>query len=122
MSVIDMHKDDRAGGGALALRPAGSGLALAELADEARGYVAASLAPATRRAYATDRRIFSTWCAERGVEPLPADPRTLVLYLYDMAGQRSTALLARRLTSISLAHRHAGYDPSPTTDPLVRRA
>jgi hypothetical protein len=38
-----------------------------------------------------------------------------------MAGQRSTALLSRRLTSISQAHRHAGVE-SPTTDPLVRRA
>jgi hypothetical protein len=39
--VIDMHKDDRAGGGALVLH-AGSGLALAGLADDARAYVAAT--------------------------------------------------------------------------------
>jgi integrase len=95
--------------------------ALAELADDARGYVAASLAPATRRAYAQDWRIFSEWCAERGLEALPADPRTLVLYLTDMATQRSVALLQRRLTSISQAHQSAGYD-TPTQDPLVRRA
>jgi hypothetical protein len=75
--VIDMHKDDRAGGGALVLH-AGSGLALAGLADDARAYVAASLAPATRRAYATDWRLFGEWCAERGLEPLRAAPATLI--------------------------------------------
>jgi site-specific recombinase XerD len=96
-------------------------VALAGLADEARGYVAASLAPATRRAYATDWPLFTTWCDERGLRALPAAPATLILYLPDMATQRSTALLSRRLSSISQAHRHAGHE-SPTTDPLVRRA
>lgn len=95
-----MHNDARPGGGALALG-AGGGVALAGLADDARGCMAASLAPATRRAYATDWRIFTAWCDERGISPLPADPRTLVLYLADQAGRRSTALLARRLASIS---------------------
>jgi hypothetical protein len=81
--------------------------------------VAASLAPATRRAHATDWRLFGEWCAERGLEPLPAAPATLILYLSDMT-QRSTALLSRRLTSIGQAHRNAGHE-SPTTDSLVRR-
>ena len=95
-----MHKDDRPGGGALALCPT-SAVALAGLADEVRGYVAASLAPVTRRDYATDWRLFTAWCDERGVSALPAAPATLILYLSDMAGQQSTALLSRRLTSIA---------------------
>jgi hypothetical protein len=95
-----MHKDDRPGGGALALCPT-SAVALAGLADEVRGYVAASLAPVTRRDYATDWRLFTAWCDERGVGALPAAPATLILYLSDMAGQQSTALLSRRLTSIA---------------------
>jgi hypothetical protein len=37
-----------------------------------------SLAPATRRAYATDWRLFGEWCAERGLEPLRAAPATLI--------------------------------------------
>jgi MFS family permease len=71
-----MHKDDRPGGGALALRPT-SAVALAGLADEVRGYVAASLAPVTRRDYATDWRPFTAWCDERGVSALPAAPATV---------------------------------------------
>jgi len=30
-------------------------------------YVAGALAPATRRAYATDWRAFATWCSTRGL-------------------------------------------------------
>jgi hypothetical protein len=48
-----MHDDDGPGGTALAVHP-GNAVALATVADDARGYVAASLAPATRRAYRTD--------------------------------------------------------------------
>jgi hypothetical protein len=95
-----MHKDDQPGGGALALCPT-SAVALAGLADEVRGYVAASLAPVTRRDYATDWRLFTAWCDERGVSALPAAPATLLLYLSEMAGQQSTALLSRRLTSLA---------------------
>jgi site-specific recombinase XerD len=115
--VIDMHKDDRPGGAALAPT---SAVALAELADDARGYVAASLAPATRRAYATDWRLFSEWCDQRGLSSLPAAPETLALYLTDLAGLRSMATMARRLTAIGQAHRTAGVE-SPTSDPTVRR-
>ena len=52
----EQDQDHQRGGGEI-IRFPGSAVALAELADGAREYVAASLAPATRRAYRTGWRL-----------------------------------------------------------------
>jgi hypothetical protein len=83
-----MHDDDGPGGTALAVHP-GNAVALATVADDARGYVAASLAPATRRAYRTDLEAVHRVVRRAGRDALPAEPATLILYLSGMAGQRS---------------------------------
>ena len=41
----------------------------------------ADLAPATRRAYLTDWRAFTTWTAQHHRRPLPADLDTIVCWL-----------------------------------------
>ena len=53
------------------------------------------------------------------LDPLPADPAAVALYLSDRAGRLAVATLQRHLTSISQAHQHAGHD-SPTGAKPVR--
>jgi site-specific recombinase XerD len=104
----------------------------AESVAAARGYLVASRADATRRAYASDRAVFARWCAARGVDPLPASPATVALYATDLADgaveagrphqwgrPRAPATVARHLVSIGLAHRAAGH-PSPAESDEVR--
>lgn len=101
--------------------PTGVAVSLDGLEDEARGYLAASRAASTVRAYASDWRAFTAWCATHGVTALPAEPTTVVLYLTDLARTATTATIGRRLSSISVAHQAAGF-ASPTADILVRSA
>ena len=56
-------------------------LAPAHLVDQARSYAASSKAEATRRAYRRDFTAFVSWCDENGLQPLPATPQTVALYL-----------------------------------------
>jgi integrase len=92
---------------------------LATLADTARSYGEASKAASTLRAYRSDWRGFTGWCAARGVDALPAAPETVALYLTDLAGVLAVATLQRHLTSISQAHKGAGAD-TPTGHKVVR--
>jgi site-specific recombinase XerD len=92
---------------------------LRTLADTARGYAASAKAPATVRAYRSDWRAFTGWCAAHRLDSLPAAPETVALYLTDRAGSWPSPRLQRRLTSISQAHKVAGHD-SPTHVTVVR--
>jgi len=87
------------------------------LDERARAYAEAARAPATLCAYAADWRAFTAWCATRGVEALPATPRTVTLFLAALAGRPST--LRRKLAAIAVMHRAAGHD-SPTEHGIVR--
>ena len=42
------------------------------------------------RAYRSDWAIFESWCATRGLAPLPATPMTTAAYLTDRIGGRMT--------------------------------
>ncbi len=91
-------------------------------------------APATERAYAHDWSDFETFCRRHRLEPLPAPPQTLALYLKALetqpsqspegmrAGTAGLALptLRRRLAAIASRHATAGLE-TPTDHPLVRR-
>ena len=89
------------------------GLAALERAREsARRYGLASHGDATWRAYASDFRIFETWCREHGLEALPATPDTLAAFLADEADRgRAPSTLQRRIAAIRLAH--LGIDAPP---------
>lgn len=79
--------------------------------DTARRY-AASRAPSTRRAYASDCRRFDAWCLRRGVEPLPADPRVVAVFLSAEAEAGAAPLtVGRRLAAIGWMHKKAGLLP-----------
>jgi integrase len=110
-----------AGAGELApgLDLAARALDLAATAAQASRYASASKAASTRRAYELDWREFTSWCAVRGLQAMPAQASTVALYLADGAGRLAVATLARRLVSIGAAHKAAGVD-NPTTAPGVR--
>jgi site-specific recombinase XerD len=93
---------------------------LLRLAETARHFLAAAKAGSTRRAYASDWRHFTEWCRRHSLEPLPARPETVALYLADLASTHKPATLRRRLTVIGRAHQAAGA-PSPASrdEPLV---
>lgn len=62
---------------------------------------AAEKAIATRRAYASDFRIFSNWCSDRGVEALPAQATTVTAFLaFEVGRGRHPSTLGRRLAAI----------------------
>lgn len=89
------------------------------LGARAAEYVVAAKAANTLRAYRSDWREFSAWAAWRQLEPLPATPETVALYLTDLADAAKTSTIARRLAAIAQAHRAAGF-PTPTDDPSLK--
>jgi site-specific recombinase XerD len=92
---------------------------LAEIAADARDYVAASRAESTTRVYRTGWAQFSAWCDEHRVIALPAGAETVALYVADLAKVAKPATIDLRLAAISAAHRAAGHE-SPTKEEPVR--
>ena len=89
--------------------------------DAIRLFALAEKSPATRRAYASDFAMFTTWCrVGRGIEPLGVMPDPVAAYLTEQtsAGVKP-ATLTRRLAAIGYAHKLAGL-PSPTQHEAVR--
>jgi integrase len=83
---------------------------LAPAVEAARGYVAASRAEATRRAYTADWRAFQAWADEQEQPALPALPELVSLYLAALAkAGRKVSTIERALAGIAAAHRAAGY-------------
>lgn len=117
---------------ALALREVDTGIQLADLMQRANEYASNSKAGNTKEAYKSDWRHFEDWCIRRGLHPLPALETTVAVYIteladtpiYDKTGKmlaenHKPATLQRRLATISVAHKSAGYD-SPTGSARVR--
>jgi integrase len=92
---------------------------LAEIAADARDYVAASRAENTTRVYRTGWAQFAAWCEEHRVIALPAGAETVALYVADLAKVAKPATIDLRLAAISAAHRAAGHD-TPTKEEAVR--
>jgi integrase len=92
---------------------------LAEIAADARDYVAASRAENTTRVYRTGWAQFTAWCDEHRVIALPAGAETVACYAADLAKTAKPATIDLRLAAISAAHRAAGYE-SPTKAETVR--
>ncbi len=92
---------------------------LAEIAADARDYVAASRAENTTRVYRTGWAQFTVWCDEHRVTALPAGPETVACYVADLAKVAKPATIDLRLAAISAAHGAAGHD-SPTKEEAVR--
>lgn len=70
----------------------------------------------TARAYAADWRTFAAWCAGHGLPALPADERTIVLYLTHLEGEgKRYATIARAYRGIRARHAADGSG-LPTLD------
>lgn len=79
---------------------------------QARGYVEASRAPSTRRAYAGDWARFTAWCLERAIPALPAPPALVAVYLSGLAaGGLAPPSVARTLAAIAYQHRQVQLVP-----------
>jgi integrase len=101
------------------LQSTGQAVELAEIASDARDYVAASRAENTIRVYRTGWVQFTAWCDEHRVIALPAGAETVALYVADLAKGAKPATIDLRLAAISAAHRAAGHD-TPTKEEAVR--
>lgn len=78
--------------------------------DAAHAFAAAARAPATRRAYESDWKIFLAWCDTRGIEPLPASPAAVATFLASeaQAGVKPSTI-GRRLAAIGYMHVNFGF-------------
>ena len=84
---------------------------LSALAERADGYAADAKAACTLAVYRGDFDRFSGWCAEKGLVPLPAEPRTVAMYLASLADEGLKAsTIERALVGIGHAHRAAGLE------------
>ena len=86
---------------------------------EAVRYAGRALSDNTRRAYATDWHLFSTWCREGGVLALPSSPAVVAGYLATVAPTLGRSGLRRRLAAIAHEHRRAG-EPWEPGHPVIR--
>lgn len=91
----------------------GTPLQFADLDSKARTFSDESRSAHTRRAHRSDFRHFTDWCVSIGLPALPASISTIVRYQTDLAGSMKVATLARRISSIAVAHQLA-HQPPPT--------
>jgi len=84
-----------------------------------------AMAHASKLALAADCDCWLAWCGGERRRALPADPEDLVRYLRALeADGKKPATLARRIASLTTAHRLLGLggEQLPTSAPMVRNA
>jgi site-specific recombinase XerD len=79
----------------------------------------AEKAPATRKAYASDFRLFQVYCDAKGISALPAAPETVASYIAAEAQTAKPSTIGRRLAAIRYAHKLAGLE-TPTDAEAVK--
>ena len=80
------------------------------LAEGARETISKKWSPHTRRAYAGAWSRFRDWTTDRGLQPLPANPTILLLYLEHLVREgRGKAAIRLAASAVSATHRAAGY-------------
>lgn len=83
-------------------------------------FLRAAKADSTLKAYEQGWAHFVGWCDLYDLQPMPAAPETVALYLGDQADQWKWATIAGRLSAIAHFHEDAGH-PSPTGHPAIQR-
>ena len=63
----------------------------------------------TLRAYSSDYKDFSIFCANNNFSSLPTDPKILALYLTHLSQTSKFSTLKRRVASISVVHKLKGH-------------
>ena len=93
--------------------------ALAVVKEQVQGFVRASVADNTQRAYRAQWQGFLTWCESAGLQACPAAPETVAGYLANLASiGRKVATIDSARATIRKAHEVAGQ-VDPTSAPLV---
>jgi|GEM_PF-3494403 len=95
--------------------PGNTSPALAQLAEHTSRYIEAGLSGAanTVKAYAGDWKRFGAWCAEHGLEPLPASVDTLAGFVTYLAEtDKKVATIQRHCAAVAKAHVLRGLDSS----------
>lgn len=87
---------------------------LQKAAERARMFAGLSRSENTKRAYKASWADFEAWCATEGLEALPAQQETVVLYVSDRSETLKLGTLGHRLAAIATAHKLAGY-PNPAS-------
>ncbi len=90
--------------------------------DKVQQLLRASVAPNTRRAYASRLKHFFGWCEAEGVvPPFPASPETVAAYVASLAeAGTACATVDQTMAALAAAHRAGGLT-SPTESLLVRK-
>ena len=68
-----------------------------------------SKAANTLRAYQSDFKDFSAFCAKNGLSSMPTEPKILSLYLTHLSATSKFSTLKRRIASISVIHKVKGH-------------
>lgn len=103
----------------LELRASGGGLTPLDL-ERIGAAVEAARAPGTRRTYESAWRSWKTWCAGRGIEPMPAEPTMLAAHLAERHGDGvSTSRLTVTVSAIRARHLDAGHDDPTATRGVI---
>jgi integrase len=98
---------------ALAPIHTGAVVTYADEHDAIRAFAENEKAASTRKAYRHDFTAFSAWCRERGLCPLPADPRIVAWHISAIASAGlAVSSIGRRLAGIAYAHQLARH-PNP---------
>ena len=63
----------------------------------------------TLRAYQSDFRDFSTFCAKNALCPIPTQPKIIALYITHLSKSSKFSTLKRRIASISVIHKLKGH-------------
>ena len=103
----------------LELRASGGGLTPLDL-ERIGAAVEAARSSGTRRTYDSAWKAWETWCAARGIEPLPADPVMVAAHLAERHGDGlSTSRLTVTVSAIRARHLDAGLDDPTSTRGVV---
>lgn len=103
----------------LELRASSGGLTPLDL-ERIGAAVEAARSPGTRRTYASAWRAWETWCADRGIGPLPAAPVMVAAHLSERHGDGvSVSRLTVTISAIRARHLDAGLDDPTATRGVI---
>ena len=68
-----------------------------------------SKAKNTLRAYQSDFRDFSVFCAKNGLSSMPSQPKIISIYITHLSKSCKFSTLKRRIASISVVHKLKGH-------------
>ena len=79
-----------------------------ELESQTFENIKSSKAPNTLRAYKADIKSFEIFCAKLNFKPLPADPKTVSLFITNLSKNNKLSTIKRKLAAIKVTHNLAG--------------